>query len=319
MFPAPLDAYLTKSVKLPPNERAQLLAGQPVTHMLDADPSREVAVIGAVWVNAPPSRYVAMVKNIEEFEKGDNFRITKKISSPPRAEDFTRMDLPDEDVKDLRTCRVGSCELKLSEAALTRMRKEVDWSKPTAKDQAEALARSLALDYVRGYLEGGNARLATYRDSANPKFVGEEFRSMIDRLPALTEHLPDLKKYLLEYPNATLANSESFLYWQEARFGLKPTIRVTHLIIQDQPTHVAVASKMLYASHYFWTALELRVLLPDPARGAGFWFVSVNRSRSDGLSGFVGSMIRGKVRGEAEKGMVAVLNRTKAALERGDK
>ena len=318
-FPAPLDAYLTKSVKLPPNERAQLLAGQAVTHMLDADPSREVGVIGAVWVNAPAPRYVAMVKNIEEFEKGDNFRITKKISSPPRAEDFAQMDLPDEDVQDLRSCRVGSCELKLSEAALNRMRKEVDWSKPTAKEQAEALARSLALDYVRGYLEGGNARLATYRDSAHPKFVGEEFRSMIDRLPALTEHLPDLKKYLLEYPNARLENSESFLYWQEARFGLKPTIRVTHLIIDQQPTRVAVASKMLYASHYFWTALELRVLIPDPARGAGFWFVSVNRSRSDGLSGFVGSMIRGKVRGEAEKGMVAVLNRTKSALERGGK
>jgi hypothetical protein len=296
-----------------------LLAGQPVTHMLDADPSREVAVLGAVWVNAPASRYVAMVRNIEAFEKGDNFRITKKISSPPRPEDFAQMDLPAEDVQDLRRCRVSSCELKLSEAALNRMRKEVDWSKPTAKAQAEALARSLALDYARGYLEGGNARLAAYRDSSRPMFVGEEFKSMIERLPALTEHLPDLKKYLLEFPNATLPNSESFLYWQEASFGLKPTIRMTHLVIDQQPTHVAIASKMLYASHYFWTALELRVLIPDPARGPGFWFVSVNRSRSDGLSGFVGSMIRGKVRGEAEKGMVAVLKRTKAALEPGGK
>ena len=73
---------------------------------------------------------------------------------------------------------------------------------------------------------------------------------------------------------------------------------------------------MLYASHYFWTALELRVLLPDPSRGPGFWFVSVNRSRSDGLSGFVGRVIRGKVRGEAEKGMAAVLVATKSRLEK---
>jgi hypothetical protein len=73
---------------------------------------------------------------------------------------------------------------------------------------------------------------------------------------------------------------------------------------------------MLYASHYFWTALELRVLVPDPARGAGFWFVSVNRSRSDGLSGFVGSLIRGKVRGEAQEGMQAMLNVTKTMMER---
>jgi hypothetical protein len=72
---------------------------------------------------------------------------------------------------------------------------------------------------------------------------------------------------------------------------------------------------MLYASHYFWTAIELRVLVPDPARGPGFWFTNVNRSRSDGLSGFIGTMIRGKVRGEAQKGMRAALETTKARLE----
>jgi len=315
-LPPQLDAYITKVVKLPPEARAQLLAGQPVTQMLDTDPAREVAVFGAVWVAAPVSGYVAAVKNIEQFEKGENFRVTKKISSPPRAEDFAAMDLPDDDVADLRRCRVGSCELKLSEGALARVRKEIDWSKPTARADAEALAKRLALEYVNGYLEGGNARLATYRDSSRPTFVGDEFRSMVDRMPSLTDYLPELKRYLLEYPKASLANTDSFLYWQEARFGLKPTIRITHLVVTQQPTHVAVASKMLYASHYFWTALELRVLVPDSSRGVGFWFVNVNRSRSDGLSGFVGSLIRGKVRGEAEKGMSAALRTTKTTLER---
>ena len=316
LLPPQLDSYITNVVKLPHAARVQLLAGQPVTRMLDADPSREVAVFGAVWVAAPASGYVAAVRNIEQFEKGENFRVTKKISTPPRAEDFAAMDLPDADVVDLRRCRVGSCELKLSEAALARVQKEVDWSKPTARADAEALAKRLALDYVNGYLEGGNARLATYRDSSRPTFVGDEFKSMVDRMPSLTEYLPELKRYLLEYPKITLANTDSFLYWQEAQFGLKPTIRITHLVITQQPTHVAVASKMLYASHYFWTALELRVLVPDASRGPGFWFVNVNRSRSDGLSGFVGSLIRGKVRGEAEKGMAAALKITKATLER---
>ncbi len=76
-----------------------------------------------------------------------------------------------------------------------------------------------------------------------------------------------------------------------------------------------VASKMLYATHYFWTALELRVLVRDPARGQGFWFVTESRSRSDGLSGFTGRVIRGKVRGQAEKGIVAQLRVTKSRLE----
>jgi len=315
-LPARLADYVTRYVKLTAAEQAQLQQGRPVTRILDdADPAREVSMFGLVWINAPMSRYLDAVRNIEQFERGENFMVTKKISTPPRLEDFAAMRLPPDDVTDLRTCKVGSCEIKLSEAALQRMRKEVDWSRPTATADAEQLARRVALDYVNGYLEGGNARLAIYRDSSRPTFVSQEFASMIDRMPSLTEFLPDLKKYLLEYPRATLPRSESFLYWQEASFGLKPTIRINHLTIAQEPTHVAVMNKMLYATHYFWTALELRVLVPDPARGQGFWFASVNRSRSDGLSGFVGALIRGKVRGEAEKGMQSALRNTKASME----
>ena len=78
---------------------------------------------------------------------------------------------------------------------------------------------------------------------------------------------------------------------------------------------MVVASKLLYASHYFWPALELRVLVPDPSRGVGFWFVSVSRSRSDGLSGFTGSIIRGRVREAARAGQESALLATKKRLE----
>jgi hypothetical protein len=315
-LPPRLAEYVGRHVGLTAAQQQQLLAGQPVTQLLDADPSREVAVFGAIWIKAPVNRYITAVKDIERFESGANFLVTKRISAPPRIEDFAALKLPPDDVVDLKQCRVGACELKLSEASLAQVRKEIDWSKPTAQADAERLARRLALNYVTGYLEGGNARLATYRDSDRPTFVGQEFTSMIERMPSLTEFLPELKHYLLQYPKASLPKSESFLYWQEAKFGLKPTIRINHLTISEHPTHVAVASKMLYASHYFWTALELRVLVPDAARGEGFWFVSVNRSRSDGLTGFVGRLIRGKVRSEAEKGMQAVLALTKERMER---
>ena len=314
-LPPRLESFVSRYASLTPAQRGQLLAGAPVTRHLDADPSHEVSVFGAVWVKAPVARYLNAVRDIENFERGDGFRITKKIASPPRIEDFAGLRLPPEDVADLRHCKVGKCELKLGEASLARLRREVDWSKPTAAADAERLARALMLDYVNGYLAGGNARLAVYRDSSRPTFVGHEFASMVGRMP-LAEFLPDLTRYLLDYPKATLANSESFLYWQEAKFGLKPTIRINHLTIGEAPPNAVVASKMLYATHYFWTAIELRVLVADPARGDGFWFVTVNRSRSDGLSGFVGTLIRGKVRGEAEKGMLAALRVTKERMER---
>jgi len=314
-FPPDLDKYLTTSVRLTAAQRRALLSGAPVTALLDANTSQEVAVFGAVWVDALPATYVQLLNDIENFERGGGFRVTRRISDPPRLEDFAALELPKDDVEDLKSCRVSACEIKLSQSALDRLRKEIDWSRPTAAADATALARRLALEYVTGYLAGGNDRLAVYRDAGRPTFVADEFKSMVARIPLFVDYLPGLRAYLLQFPNATLSNSSSFLYWQEAQFGLKPTIRINHVVIEDRPGAVAVASKLIYASHYFWTALELRVLVSDPARGRGFWFVDISRSRSDGLTGFVGGIVRRRVENEAQKGLLGLLQNTKRRLE----
>lgn len=313
--PSALASFLTEETHATVSEREALLAGNPLVKLLDADPAKELAVLGAVWVNALPGLYVEQVKHIEQFERGGAFRITKRISDPPSADDFAALTISDQDFEDLKDCRIGDCALKLDADGVQALRAEVNRGKPTAKADATALFRRLALQYVNGYREGGNANLGVHRDKDRPTFVAGEFRSLIDRLPRLGAELPDLTRFLLEYPNATLANSTDFLYWQETQFGLRPTIRISHLVIQERPNQTVVASKMLYASHYFWTALELRVLLRDPARGPGFWLVTINRSRSDGLSGFTGRVIRSRVRSEVEDGTRAALTATKTRLE----
>lgn len=314
-FPARLDEYFTNVLKLTDKERAALQSGAPLVRALEADASKEVAVVGAIWIAVPITAYISALNDIENFEKGPGFLATKKISDPARLEDFAPLSLPDDDVRDLRSCTVGDCALKLSEDALNQVRREIDWSKPTATADVEALMRRLAVAYVTEYRKGGNSALAVYRDNKRPTFVAEELRGLIDSMPAVSQYLPDMRRYLLEYPKTPAPSTSSFFYWQEANFGLKPTIRINHVAIQQGPESTVVASKQLYSSHYFWTALELRVLVPDPARGAGFWFVNVNRSRSDGLSGFVGRIIRGKVQSGARDGLVSALNATKKRLE----
>jgi hypothetical protein len=315
VFPARLETYLTNAVRFTGDERQRLLNGEPVTKLLDADESKEVAVFGAVWLNAPMRRYVKAISDIEAFERGGGFKVTKRISAPPTLDDFAALRLPDEDLDDLRSCRVGDCEIKLGEQALQRFRSEINWSAPTARAEANALMQRLAFEYATRYLKGGNDQLAVYRDNSRPRFVAQEFRSMVDQMPELTSYMPNMRRYLLEYPRVTIPDATSFLYWQETEFGLKPTIRISHLTIRENPDDVVVASKMLYASHYFWTGLELRVLMPDPSRGSGFWFVTVNRSRSDGLSGFTGMFVRRRVRSEVEDGTMAGLRTMKLRLE----
>ena len=314
-FPPPLERYISTVIRLGADERQRLFDGGPVVRILEADASKEVALFGAIWIAAPIAEYLSLLQDIENFEKGPGFRVTKKVSEPARLEDFAALVLPDDDFKDLRTCRVGDCELKLSGETLARVRKEIDWQAPDAKARVERMLRQIAVEYVNAYRAGGNRELSVYRDGANPTFVAKELADMIQRMPELTAHLPGMRQYLLDYPKPTPQPTTSFIYWQEAEFGLKPTVRVNHVAIQAHADATIVASKQLYASHYFWTALELRALVPQPSRGTGFWFVNVNRSRSDGLSGFVGTVIRGKVRDNAREGLEAALVAVKERLE----
>src|SRR4029453_1523811 len=184
-----------------------------------------------VWIDAPIDRYLSAVRDIEQFEKGDAFRVTKKVGTPPRLDDFAQMTIPADDVQDLRWCKVGQCELQLAKSAIQRMRHEIEWSRSDAGEQVNRLARRMALEYVTGYLKGGNEELALYRDSERPTFVAQEFASMIERLPVLGGFIPQVRRYLLEFPRATLPDSESFVYWQDGAFGLKPTIRINPLVI----------------------------------------------------------------------------------------
>ena len=153
-----------------------------MTKLLAGDESKEVAVFGAVWIEAPIRRYADAVRDIENFERGGGFKITKRISSPPQLNDFAQLELPDDDVADLRTCRIGDCALKLGEDALKRFRSQIDWNGPDAGASANRLMRQLAFEYVTRYLKGGNDSLAVYRDSSRPTFVAQEFRSMVDSM-----------------------------------------------------------------------------------------------------------------------------------------
>ena len=206
------------------------------------------------------------------------------------------------------------CELQLSEYAIGLFEKEVDWSAPDAHAAADRVMRRWLHEYINGYLEGGNDRLAVYRDTPTPVPVAAELKTLVDNSASLATY-PELKRYLLEYPKATLPAVHTFFYWQEASFGLKRTTHLSHVTIAERPHETVVMSKMLYATHYFWSALDVRVLVPDPARGQGFWFVTASRSRLDGLSGFTGFFVRRRVRSQVQEGAMKILMTTKRTLE----
>jgi hypothetical protein len=152
---------------------------------------------------------------------------------------------------------------------------------------------------------------STYRDKKNPTVVADTFASLLGRSKALPVYLPELDRYLLEYPAAPSSQIQSQFYWENVNFGLKPTLRIVQAIVYrgmgpTQPAY-AVAVKQLYASHYFETALDLTVCVVDQnnAKHPGFYLITLKGSQQAGLTGFKGSIVR----------KVAV-DKTRSSLER---
>jgi hypothetical protein len=160
------------------------------------------------------------------------------------------------------------------------------------------------------YQRGGNASLGDYRDKKHPTRVAHQFETMMQRAAVLPDLLPELRRYLLDYPRVSLPGADSYFYWEKVDFGLKPTMRLNHAVIYRGRTpdrNVAtVAIKQLYASHYFQTALDVSACVDvAPDGGAEFYLLTLKGSSQDGLTGPKGSMLR-KV----------VVDKTRASLER---
>ncbi len=156
-----LQKYIDLSVK-----QISKIQGDVLAKIVKTPLKREIAVFGIVRVEASTDLYLEKYQDIENFEKGKGVPRIKKMSDPPRVDDFTKMRIPEKDLKAIPDCEVGECDVKIENEGLDRLKSQIDWSAPDAEDQAQRLIRKLAFEYVEAYRQGGNERL---RDQKNQK------------------------------------------------------------------------------------------------------------------------------------------------------
>jgi hypothetical protein len=297
-------------VGLKEDQIAAIRNGKAVAKVVESPTPDEVFVFGSVYVQSTPEKYLKLASDIDELRKFPSYLAIRKFSAPPQLSDLAGFTLDAEDIKQLKNCEPGKCELQLPADAMEAFKKSVNWSAPDAANQANQLAQKMALEVIQQYTQGGNAALGTYMDKHHPAVVGETFTSLLSRSKALPVYLPELDHYLLDYPQAQSENIQSEFYWEKVNFGLKPTLRILQAIVyrdtrSTNPAY-AVAVKQLYASHYFETALDLTVCVPDQENpGRGFYLITLKGSRQAGLTGLKGGIVR----------KVAV-DKTRSSLER---
>lgn len=293
--------------------------GKAFAKILNSGSADQVIVFGAVHIEASPESYLKFAADIDALRKLPNYLAIRKFSDPPQLSDLDGFTLEEEDIKQLKTCQPGHCEIQLPAESMEEFQKTVNWSAPDATDQVNRTARRMALEALVRYEQGGNAALGTYRDKNHPAAVAETFESLLSKSKALPVYLPDLDHYLLEYPAAQSTNIHSEFYWEKVNFGLKPTLRIVQAIVyrgtRSMEPAYAVAVKQLYSSHYFEAALDLTVCVKDTRKPnePGFYLITLKGSQQAGLTGLKGGIVRkvavDKTRSSMERALASLKER----------
>jgi len=313
-----LSKFFRDYVGLKDDQIAAIRNGKAVAKVVESRTPDEVFVFGSVYVRSTADKYLKLASDIDELRKLPSYLAIRKFSDQPQLSDFDGFTLEADDVKQLKDCKPGKCDVQLPVEAMDAFKQSVNWSAPDAANQANRLAQNMALEVINRYTQGGNAALGTYMDKHHPAVVGETFTSLLSRSKALPVYLPELERYLLEYPQAQSENIQSEFYWEKVNFGLKPTLRIVQAIVYRGPRSTdaayAVAVKQLYASHYFETALDLTVCARDQENpDRGFYLITLKGSQQAGLTGLKGSIVRkvavDKTRSSLERALGAIKQR----------
>jgi len=318
--PLDLNDFFTQNVGLTKERVADIGNGKPVALALKSRIPDEVFVFGAVYINGEPEKYIRFITDIERLSKMPEYPAIGKFSTPPQISDLKNFELDDDDIPALKKCKPGDCDLQLPSRGMELFKKSINWSAPDVARQVNELARKAALQRLVDYQKGGNQILGEYNDKNDPRKVPEQFKYMLSYSKVLPSYLPGFYSYLLNYPNGKPPNVEDSFQWAKVKFGLKPTLRIVHILTlrgtgPNEPAY-AIAEKQLYSSHYFTTALDLTFCIRDrDPKKKSYYLIRALGSEQAGLTGLKGSIVRKAAVGRSVSSLEKSLASIKAILE----
>ena len=318
--PQALGQFLRDAVGLDAGQMSDVEQGKAVVKVMDTQNPRDVAIFGIITVNAPRESYVRQLADFERSLRHPGRAGFGIFNVPATLADVQAVNLERQDAEDLRKCRPGKCDFKLPATEMERIRERIDWSNGDQRAQVTTYARQRLLEYAADYRARGDAALVVYDDRGNVR-ASDAFAELLKQSPYVYKYAPSLARYLSAYPRTKLDGVQDVLFWSEtAAPRMRRTLTVSHLALYSPPElpgTTLVASKQIYADHYFEAAFDLTTMVDRqvPTGGQGMYLLVLRRFRFDNLPSGGLLNIRGRVIGSLEDQMVADLAREKATAE----
>ena len=292
--------------------------GDALAITIDAPEKTEIATLGVVRLEAPRSFYVAHVRQLTGFLAGAKSQ-SGPFSEPARLEDVASLSLDASDAKALAKCQPLKCDVKLPAREMERFRTALEKTHDPLPS-ADSLMREWLVSYVNAYRADSAEETVVYDDTKRPVRSSDAFRVLLaEPMPPGIENEPFTS--MLAPRNARPPNVASRISWEMDRMpGLKPTLEVVERSILNSVVHSDqswMSSKLLYASHYFESAVEyITVVDASPTAGQtpASYLIVLRRQKFDDLPSGGLFNIRGKAVKKLREAMRTTLASTRAEM-----
>ena len=320
--PERLVQFLQQSIGLDAKQIAAVERGEPLVTALQTQNSRDVAVFGIITTRVARETIVRQMRDFPTWLRNPNRLRFGIFSNPATVADAQALTIEKGDADDLKNCRPGECKFKLPPAEMGRVHERVNWSAPDAQQQVTNYTRQRLVDYVTAYRARGDSALVDY-DGAPVVRASDAFAALLGDSPYVYQYAPSLQQYLSTYPRTKLDDASEVVYWSEdAAPHLRRILSVTHAVLYSPPELPGtslVASKQIYANHYFEGALDLTTIIDrqDASGAAGSYLLVLRRYRFDYLPSGGLLNIRKRAMNGLKDQLLADLSRNRDVAERG--
>ena len=301
--PAVLAQFLRERIGLTEAQIASVEMGQAVVRVLDTKKNEDVAVFGIITLHLSRAAYVERARDFPRSLRSPARVAFGLFSRPAAPADVQAMAIDSQDVAELPRCRVGECKLKLPAVVMDEVRRSVNFGAPDAREQVNTYARRRLVEYVADYQRRGDSAMVVYDDQGH-KDASLAFADLLAASPYMYQYVPSLQRYLADYPRTSLDGVTDVIYWStDSVPGLRPILSVNHLSLYSPPElpgTTLLATKQIFATHYFEALFDLTTAITRPAApdGQGMYLVVIRRFRFDRMPRVAMVNLKGKVEGK---------------------
>ena len=225
-----LQTFFQQIIGLNQDQIAAIRNGQAVAKAMPCRTPAEIFLFGAVYIHAVPEAFVLFAHDFDRLRKLPSYLGLGVFSSPPQLSELTGFSFDNDDVQALERCKPGNYLIQGPASSMEEFHRSIDWSASNVNVQVNELLQAKRCSFCLPTSATAIRSSDVYNDKHKPVEVAQQFAYMVSYYKALPEHLPEFYQYLLSYPNARPANVEDTFYWARVKFGLKPTLRIVHVV-----------------------------------------------------------------------------------------